>query len=272
MWLHVEVTSRCNAWCPSCVRNKSGYGLADFVPQDLDPTILKQTIDIHKITQVQMCGNLGDPCAAKNIDQHLDLCVDMDQLQIHTNGSLRRPEWWAELARRFAHLTKFDVWFALDGLADTHSYYRQGTDWNRVIENAQAFIEAGGSAVWQFIPFKHNQHQVMDCIRMSQQLGFKRFELVKNARYKSKAYHYQTGKELAIEPWEQDKRFNRVHTIKNFVDTEKCMHLSIPSVFLNAEGVVSPCCYMDGMDISKIDIKTEFSNNSYRELCLKNCG
>ena len=45
MWLHVEPTSRCQAWCPSCTRNILGYGLSDFVIEDLDPDILKQTID-----------------------------------------------------------------------------------------------------------------------------------------------------------------------------------------------------------------------------------
>ena len=41
MWLHVEPTSRCNAWCPGCPRNKFGYGLTDFVVEDLDPKYYK---------------------------------------------------------------------------------------------------------------------------------------------------------------------------------------------------------------------------------------
>jgi len=272
MWLHVEVTSRCNAWCPSCPRNLNGYGLANFTPKDLDPSVLKSVIEQYNITSVQMCGNLGDPCAATNIDQHLDICTNISRLQIHTNGSLRKPDWWAALAHKFAHLEQFDVWFAIDGLEDTHSYYRQGTDWNRIIKNAKNFIQAGGSAVWQFIPFKHNEHQIMDCMSMSQDMGFKRFEFVKNARYKSKAYDYKTGKEIDIQPWHKDDSFNRIHDIKQTVETKNCMHLSIPSIFLSAEGVVSPCCYMPNLPLSNVDIAAEFSNNNYRNICIKNCG
>jgi len=272
MWLNVEITSRCNAWCPSCPRNNRGYGLTDFTPQDLDPSILKDTIQRYNIFQVQMSGVLGDPCAAINLHEHLELCMGVKRLQIHTNGSLRKPDWWANLAHQFAHLDQFDVWFGIDGLEDTHSYYRQGTDWNRIIENARNFILAGGSAVWQFIPFKHNQHQIMDCIRMSQELGFTRFEFVKNARYTPVAYHYQTGEPLDIVPWKEDEKFNRVHSRKDFVDRKKCMHLEYPSLYLSAKGLVTPCCFLNTTPLSEVDIDTEFSNNNYRKTCLEWCG
>ena len=96
MWLHVEPTSRCNAWCPGCPRNKFGYGLRDFVVEDLDPKVLRDTIKQYNINSVQMCGNLGDPCAAKNIDEQLQNLGNIDRLQIHTNGSLRKYSWWAK--------------------------------------------------------------------------------------------------------------------------------------------------------------------------------
>src|SRR6056300_1257973 len=86
MWLHVEPTTRCNAWCPSCTRNKNGFGLTNFVLEDLDTITLQETIDKYKVTQVQMCGNLGDPCAAKNINELLEVVRNVDRLQIHTNG------------------------------------------------------------------------------------------------------------------------------------------------------------------------------------------
>ena len=272
MWLHVEPTSRCNASCPGCPRNKKGFGLTDFVLEDLDPLRLKETMQRFKITQVQMCGNLGDPCAAKNIDSQLEILSNVERLQIHTNGSLRKPSWWASLAKKYSHIEQFDVWFAIDGIGDTHSYYRQGTNYNRIIENAQAFISAGGNAVWQFIPFAHNEHQIKDCIKLSQKMGFKRFKFVKDARYYPTAFHYRTGEKLDIRPWSQDKRFNRTHKIKDYVEEKNCMHLELPSIFLSSSGVVSPCCYMRGTDLNNIDIKDEFSNNTYREICIRSCG
>jgi len=272
MWLHFEPTTRCNAWCPSCPRNKDGFGLTNFVLEDLNPNRLSEVIEEYNITQAQMCGNLGDPCAAKNIDKQLETLTKLDRLQIHTNGSLRKPEWWAELAKKFSHIQQFDVWFAIDGIGDTHSYYRQGTSYDRIIENAQTFIDAGGSAHWQFIPFAHNEHQITDCIRLSQKMGFKKFEFLRNARYHTNNFHYRTGERLDIMPWSQDKKFNRIHKTKDYVEPKNCMHLDIPSLFLSASGVISPCCYMAGTNIKTVDINAEFSNNVYRPICIKSCG
>lgn len=272
MWLHVEPTTRCNAWCPGCFRNKNGYGLTDFIVEDLDPKILQNTLETFNIDSVQFCGTLGDPCAAKNIDLLLNKVVNMQRLQLHTNGSLRKPEWWADLAKRFSHLPQFDVWFALDGIGDVHSYYRQGTDYDRIIENVSAFIGAGGSAVWQFIPFKHNEHQIKDCIRLSQQLGFKRFEFVRNVRYGKIARDYRTGEPIDIQPWTKDTEYNKKHRISNTVEIKNCMHLSIPSVYLSATGLVTPCCYMQNTPLKTVDIFKEFSNNNYRTDCTSNCG
>ena len=50
------------------------------------------------------------------------------------------------------------------------------------------------------------------------------------------------------------------------------MHLDMPSIFLSSSGVVSPCCYMREMPLKEIDIKTEFDNNMFRDICIRNCG
>ena len=40
-------------------------------------------------------------------------------------------------------------------------------------------------------------------------------------------HNYKTGETLDLRPWSQDKKFNRKHKIKNFVETKNCMHPSI---------------------------------------------
>jgi hypothetical protein len=57
------------------------------------------------------------------------------------------------------------------------------------------------------------------------------------------------------------------------VDKQDCMHLQIPSLFLNATGKISPCCYMGNtVQYTDVDIETEFNKNNYRNVCLKSCG
>ena len=74
-WLHVEASSRCNAWCPLCPRNIDGYELhPNTVEQDLDISILKKTVDsLPNLYAIQFCGNHGDPIAAKDFINMIDI-------------------------------------------------------------------------------------------------------------------------------------------------------------------------------------------------------
>jgi len=281
-WLHVEPSTRCNAWCSSCARNKSGFGLTDFVIEDLKVERLKEVIDqLPNLQTVQFCGNLGDPCASKIIDQQLKTIKDKDyNLQLHTNGSLRTKTWWKELSKIFGQ--KIEVWFGIDGMEDTHSIYRQGTNWQKVIDNASTFIDAGGRAVWQFIPFAHNEHQIKDCMRLSTKLGFSRFEFVKNARYREKHFDYKTGKPLILKAWSQHESqwhrrggiLNKTQKkiIKDTVLKKDCMHLAMPSIFLNASGILSSCCYFGNRPLSEHNIDQQITKKKYNKICLENCG
>lgn len=277
VWLHVEATSQCNAHCPACPRNNFGFGIkAGLVIQDLSIFNLEAAFDKFKnIKTVQFCGNYGDPIAAKNILEQIDFVIEknVSKIQIHTNGSLKTTLWWKDLAKKLQNVEHF-VEFAIDGLAGIHEIYRQGTSFKKIIDNASAFISAGGIAHWQFIPFNHNQHQIMDCIKLSQTLGFAKFNFVKNARYFDQAYHYQSGKELDIKPWQHDSKMNQlVKKNKNFVFNNNCMHISYPSAFLSAQGHISPCCYFaDNIMYNDIDVVSDFDNKLFNKTCLKNCG
>ena len=137
---------------------------------------------------INFCGNMGDPLFAKDIlaiteysFSHV-LRPDKGLLKIYTNGGFRSKKWWSEYGNLLKDKTH-EVNFAIDGLEDTHHFYRTNTRFHRVIENATAFIEAGGTAEWSFIRFGHNQHQEDDCRKLAKQLGFKKFTAVNTQRF-----------------------------------------------------------------------------------------
>ena len=276
-WLHVESTTRCNAWCPFCPRNNNGFGLApNLVIEDLSLARLQEVLFFHKnIQTIQFCGNLGDPLAAKNFDQQIELVLSFPQIkiiQIHTNGALRDQKWWESLVDKTKNI-ELKVWFAIDGKGKNHNLYRQGTDYNKVIDNAKTFIQAGGHAVWQFILFEHNKNDVIDCYNLSQTMNFKDFKLIKNIRSDNKSYHYRTGKPLGIKNVESDKI---VRTYKNAQNTtvlpKNCMHISYPSLYLSASGNLYPCCYLNGKNYTPEDIKESFATKQFNQICLTYCG
>ena len=282
-WIHIELSTRCNAWCSSCSRNKNGYGLSDFKLQDLSVERLKQVLNkLPNLKTVQLCGTLGDPCASKLIDEQLKIVREHDlEVQLHTNGSLRSKEWWYNLSKMFGE--KLTVWFAIDGLEDTHKIYRQGTYWKKIIENASAFIDNGGNAVWQFIPFAHNEHQIKECIKLATKMGFAKFEFVKNARYTEKAFDYKTGQSIDIQPWSRHhdqwsrkgKILDKKTTMtgkKTKVQTKDCMHLALKSIYLNASGVITPCCYFTEKPLVHGEIEKSINNQKFFPTCIDSCG
>ena len=178
--VHVELTTRCQAQCPACSRNVCGLIENPLLPDhDMSLAQFQKAFPDDFLAQLDhmiFCGNLGDAALAKDflsIVAHVINVAPKIQLQLSTNGSVRNIQWWQQLAE--VSQGRLQVWFALDGLEDTHSMYRRNTSWQKIIDHAQAYIQSGGIAVWQMIVFEHNQHQIRDCLRLSQQLGFKSF-------------------------------------------------------------------------------------------------
>lgn len=274
-WLHVESSSRCNAWCPACPRNKNGFGLAnDLIEQDLSSLKFQEVIEsLPELEVVQFCGNLGDPVIGKNFLELINIAKkQVKKIQIHTNGSLRSTSWWQNLALQLSDIDH-DIWFGLDGIDEIHEIYRQGTSYKKIIKNANAFISAGGYATWQFIPYAHNEHQIRDCMKLSQQLGFKKFKLVKLYRNKTLARHYKTGKEFDLLPPTSIQSMIRMPKEYTSVDKNNCMHMTPPSLYLASSGQLSTCCYFS--KIKSVDTVDEMSYNKLdlsHNICLTNCG
>jgi sulfatase maturation enzyme AslB (radical SAM superfamily) len=159
-WLQVENSTKCNAWCPGCGRNQGGYNLnPDLVVEDLSTERFEEVLKkLPNLETIQFSGTYGDTMAANNVLEHIDLAIKYaGKIQIHTHGGIRSTQWWADLGTLLKDLNH-DVWFCLDGLKGVHEIYRQGTDFDKTVANAQAFISAGGYATWQFIPWAHNEH------------------------------------------------------------------------------------------------------------------
>lgn len=176
-----EITSHCNVKCPQCCRIGDDGELAPFVElKHWDVKQLLPNLEIEKLTNlkyVHIEGDQGDALMHPEIVDILDAFYNAPTnptICILTNGALRSEDWWYNLGQRY-NPERVRVQFSIDGLEDTHSLYRVGADYNKLIANARSFIRAGGNAAQRTLIFKHNEHQLKDIAEFSKQIGFKQF-------------------------------------------------------------------------------------------------
>jgi MoaA/NifB/PqqE/SkfB family radical SAM enzyme len=265
----LEITTYCNAACPQCPRNNNGSGVNPYLKlEHLSRKVIDSafTADLcHRLRQVFFCGSYGDPIMHP---EFLDILRDFRRksptlwLYIHTNGGAHSPEYWKDLAEIIGNHGQVD--FNIDGLADTNWLYRRNTDFDKIISNAQAYINAGGRAVWNFIVFEHNQHQVESAQKLSKELGFCDFKYRATGRFLNHrtmetfdtwpTQNREGLVEYVIQPTTLKKYKNKSIEIlpdlkqqhndmkSYFATTEICCDsLTGNKVAINASGLVLPC-------------------------------
>jgi MoaA/NifB/PqqE/SkfB family radical SAM enzyme len=157
--VHIELTDKCQAQCPMCARNYHGGATRPFIKNgDISIEQFKEWFPKDFLAQIEnfySCGNYGDPAFARDcleIYSYVRECNPHTRLAIHTNGGMRNTEWWEKLAKQGV-----EVVFAVDGFKGKHELYRKNTKFDKVIENLEAFVNAGGKAKVDSLVFAHNE-------------------------------------------------------------------------------------------------------------------
>jgi len=245
--LHLEPTDACNAACPQCLRETD----ITFDKNDLHHLTVEQIksiVDVDTIKNLNkmfMCGTYGDPAAGKHtleIYRYFRKINPTITLGMNTNGGLRSTAWWTELGQLLNTQKDYAI-FSIDGLADTNHIYRVNVDYKKVINNAQAFIRAGGNAHWEMLVFEHNQHQVDLAKNLAKELGFKWFRAKVSNRFNVSPVEF-------LQP---PQGWNDPIVSKGNIS---CRALEESSIYISAKGIIYPCCWM-GPTKNSID---EFDN------------
>jgi len=179
-----------------CSRNYYGgatrehLSLTEWSVQDAEKVFNK---DFSRLRNILFCGTHGDPGTAKDTLGIIEVArrnCPQATIEFYSNASVKTPNWWTDLAKLLQfkgaddHYRKHDIAvFSIDGLADTNHLYRRRTNFEKVMENAAAFIAAGGHARWDYLVFKHNEHQVEEAEVLAKKMGFKHFRIRKTSRF-----------------------------------------------------------------------------------------
>jgi MoaA/NifB/PqqE/SkfB family radical SAM enzyme len=271
--IHIELTDKCQAACPMCSRNEFGGKERGHIKNtEITLENFMQWFPrefLMKLDSFYACGNNGDPLLAKDCLEIFEYLAnntrDQCRLAVHTNGSLRNKDWWQRLASVLGK--KGLVVFAIDGFAGQHEIYRRNTSWDKIIENAKTFIDAGGRARSDTLLFKHNED---DAERLKEYLlgiGFEEVILKPTQRFHGLAKfpvqdqqgnheYYIEGptrseyKEHVMQPnmVKLVKKETYDTLIKNALIEPKCQTGN--DLFINTIGDVWPCCFVQALNVT----------------------
>lgn len=187
--MHLEPSSLCNAECPVCNRRLNGGPKNPVMTErciTLDEFKEWFPVDFLKqLEQLTLCGNYGDPMTSPYLIEIISYFREINStasISMNTNASGRDKKFWEDLSEIMGERGR--VVFSVDGLEDTNHLYRKGTNWEKIMNAMTSFIGTGKSSVpwigkatatWEFLVFEHNQHQVAEARKLSEEIGFDEF-------------------------------------------------------------------------------------------------
>lgn len=266
MVMEIEPTTSCNLRCPQCPS-----GLREFSRNTgmLDLTLYKKIIDeIHPELVYLILYFQGEPFLNK---QFLEFVKYAATKNIYTATSSNAHYFTDEMARATVESGLDRLIVSLDGITqDTYEKYRIGGNLEKVLEGTKRLVywkkKLGSKTphiIWQFIAFKHNEHQIPELEKKAKEIGVDELG-IKTAQI----YDYQHTDELIpeTEALSRYKKTEDGYVIKNEL-LNQCWRMWRGSV-VTWDGLVVPCCFDKDAthrfgDVSKESFEAVWKGEAY---------
>ena len=241
----IEPTLYCNLRCPAC---PTGLRLGLRPTAAIDEELFKTAIDEigDYLFQLNMY-NWGEPLLHKRTPEMIRYAKDKDiRIILSTNLSIPLSD---EYIERLVNSGLDRMLVSLDGVTqETYSKYRRSGDINLVRENVRRIGEAKKrlgletpTLVWQFLVFRHNEHEIEIARSIYKSWGLDEFTAF--------------GAEMPMEPHDEGfepstiPMYNIYHPdhvlqktgLQQMTSERSCSWL-YGVLVLNPNGKVSPCC------------------------------
>lgn len=258
----LEISSDCNAACPSC--DRTDYKMSPRSNDNITLADIKNIFykrEMVEEKQFNLSGVLGDPILNPEC---IEICEYLSSLggfvSLSTNGGYNTPDWWTRLAK----IARVSVRFAVDGGPETNHIYRVNVKWENLLRNMTAYSQAGGRGSCVFIPFSHNEGDYGFVENLAAELGFsfrvrtagrnllnqkssydrKKKEQVDIAPTKKKEHsHGDRDKlvelKLLLKRHEENKQL-----LDSMVPDISCRYTSGNDLFIGADLTLWPCCHL----------------------------
>lgn len=239
--ISIEPTTSCNLRCPQCPS-----GLREFTrPTGMlqNDTLTKVIDELHATLTYITFYFQGEPYLNKNFLDYVRYAADKN---IYTATSTNAHYLDEETARKTVESGLDRLIISVDGIdQESYSKYRIGGNLEKVISGTKNLVhwkrEMQSSTphiIWQFIVFRHNEHQIEEVKRLGKELGVDEVA-IKTAQI----YDYENGNELIPlnEKYSRYTAAGLTYRIKNKL-LNHCWRMWQGCV-ITWDGKVVPCCF-----------------------------
>lgn len=248
--LFLEVNNVCNLHCPFCLTGKRKSGGRPIRNMSFDE--MKRIIEpVEDVLYFIQLYNWGEPLINKDLFKFVEYARSKKIFTMaSSNMNFTRPNLPEQIID--SGLDYFIA--AIDGFSpQTYSLYRRGGDFIKAKKNLEAILELKKAnkaktpyVEWQYVVFKHNQHEIEAAREFANDIGVDFFHPIKgyieNPDWITDLPEYQTdvGQSQSV-----------------FNCTRPWTHLNI-----RVDGGVAPCCY----EYYKKDDFGNIFNSSFTEI------
>lgn len=188
--INVDLSYICPLQCPFCARQRDDAKEKIRESEDIPlENFVKLT---KKFKRIALVGTYSDPIYHSNFLEILRVMSRTESVRffISTNGTRKKPDWWKEA---FA-LSKSNIsWtFGLDGTdQETANIYRVNTRYEEVMDVMKLGVSMDVDVRWQFIVFRHNEHQIEIAKEIAKENGINLLIVASSWWNKEKMEKYQ---------------------------------------------------------------------------------
>jgi len=230
--INLGITSKCNAGCAYCNRKT----FPEFPDKNRDMSMETFMKVLPYTKHIQFCGSYGDFINHKESLPFAWITKKQGtHFYIETNAGIHSKEYWRDLAS-ICDSENCRVQFSIDDIKNDINPYRK-VKTEKVLENLNYFIEAGGYAYVKSILFAFNEDQQDEMKEYFAKIGVKKFLNQYSIAYEGdlaapKNCPYEKG----TLPYLYDVNAGIKQPVK------RCMWLQGAWLYILDNGEVHPCC------------------------------
>ena len=282
--IEVDLVDKCNLSCPHCFRSENNLNntnkMIDFnkFKKFIETSITDKHLDIKL---VRLIGVLSEPTLYPHIIELVEYLNSKNiNVQISTNGNIKRDRFWNDLSKALNGSTYNEILFAIEGSTqEMYEKYRVGGKLENVLHNICEISKGKEFKLGvQFIHFNFNDGELDKVKKITSELDVDFFEVF-HANDVTTEHLILPNSSIMKDFYLKRQKFLK-STNKYSSDNIICASEHFKELFISIDSKIFPCtnffesslCNIDMLDDDAIERIIEITSAKNSQECYNACS